>query len=69
MIMNDEQAFPLAYDLDGGDDIERGMTLRDYFAAKVMHAILSDPDTNMSFQEVAIRSYKVAEAMLEERHQ
>ena len=43
----------------------QGMTLRDYFAAKAMHAIVSDPETQMSYQEIAIRAYQYADAMLE----
>ena len=44
-----------------------GMTLRDYFAAKAMHAIVSDPETQMSYQEIAIRAYQYADAMMEVR--
>ena len=44
-----------------------GMNLRDYFAAKSMHAIVSDPETQMSYQEIAIRAYQYADAMLEVR--
>jgi hypothetical protein len=44
---------------------QEGMTLRDYFAAKAMHAIISDPDTQMSYEEIAIRAFEYAEAMLE----
>ena len=46
---------------------QEGMTLRDYFAAKAMHGIISDPDTQMSYQEIAIRAYQYADAMLEMR--
>ena len=46
---------------------DRGMNLRDYFAAKSMHAIVSDPETQMSYQEIAIRAYQYADAMLEVR--
>ena len=44
-----------------------GMTLRDYFAAKAMHGIISDPDTQMSYQEIAIRAYEYADAMMNVR--
>lgn len=54
-------AFPWIHD----NIICTGMTLRDYFAAKAMHAIVSDPETQMSYQEIAIRAYQYAEAMLE----
>ena len=46
------------------------MTLRDYFAAKAMQAILSeDPDyhTTHEFIDLADFSYRCADAMLRER--
>lgn len=54
---------------------EFGMTLRDYFAAKVMSALISSPHTKTSHSpgHVAIarlfaeQSYEVADAMLAER--
>ena len=47
-----------------------GMTLRDYFAAKAMVQIMDDTKDDVSFDyaEVAKYSYKVADAMLEERN-
>jgi len=45
-----------------------GMTLRDYFAAKAMHALLreaSSPDGNWHIEAAA--SYLIADAMLEAR--
>ena len=45
-----------------------GMTLRDYFAAKAMQAILSNPDTPiMGFDTIANQSYCVADEMLKAR--
>lgn len=47
-----------------------GMTLRDYFAAKAMQAILSeDPEYHQKYQfiDLAHFSYKCADAMLKER--
>ena len=41
-----------------------GMTLRDYFAAKAMQAIISDPDAQMSYQEIATSAYKYADLMI-----
>ncbi len=52
-------AFPCTYN--------DGMELRDYFAAKAMHGIISDPDTQMSYQEIAIRAYEYADAMMNVR--
>ena len=66
MIINDEQAFPLAYDLDGGGDIERGMTLRDYFAAKAMLGYMNDC-YDLDHKERATAAYEQADSMLVER--
>lgn len=48
-----------------------GMTLRDYFAAKAMQAILARPDgrftTDLAY--VTGKSYQYADAMLKEREQ
>ena len=44
-----------------------GMTLRDYFAAKAMHAILSNPDFNEDDSKLAAYAYNVADAMLKAR--
>lgn len=60
-----EQAFPNPHRTD-----LTGMTLRDYFAAKAMQAILSkDPDyhTKYKFFDLADFSYQCADAMLKER--
>ena len=47
-----------------------GMTLRDYFAAKAMQAILSeDPDYHQKYEfiDLADFSYQCADAMLKQR--
>ena len=47
-----------------------GMTLRDYFAAKAMQAILIDPDiSDISKAKlwISITAYAMADAMLKER--
>jgi len=49
---------------------KKGMTLRDYFAAKAMQAIFSNPDitdTEKVKNWIAISSYSMADAMLEAR--
>ena len=44
------------------------MTLRDYFAAKVLQSILIDPRIdNDSYRECAEGAYKAADAMLKAR--
>jgi hypothetical protein len=48
---------------------ERGMTLRDYFAAAALQGILynSDAFSNMSDMDVAENSWRAADAMLAAR--
>ena len=49
---------------------EQGMTLRDYFAAKAMQAILSeDPDYHQKYEfiDLADFSYRCADAMLKDK--
>ncbi len=43
----------------------QGMTLRDYFAAKAMQAIVSNGDVDP--QKISQASYIIADAMLKER--
>jgi hypothetical protein len=47
--------------------VEQGMTLRDYFAAKAMQAILSNPEYEGEDSGLADQSYNVADAMLKAR--
>jgi hypothetical protein len=59
-------AFPaMHYDLA---EHEHGMTLRDYFAAKAMQAILGDPDYSNPDDKLAAASYSIADAMMEARN-
>ena len=44
-----------------------GMTLRDYFAAKAMQAIISSSDHNNTPDVFANASYAIADAMLKAR--
>jgi hypothetical protein len=46
---------------------QSGMTLRDYFAAKAMQAILSNPDYGDEDDSLASAAYYVADAMLKAR--
>jgi hypothetical protein len=62
--MNNPQAFP-----DGLGN--KGMTLRDYFAAKAMQALLSDTDwrIDMDIEDTAKAAYMTADAMMKAREQ
>lgn len=57
--MKPQQAFPMPY--NGFE----GMSLRDYFAAAAMQAILSEAET--FWEGVAPLAYQYADAMLEAR--
>lgn len=77
-INNDLPAFPIP--LHQGESYQGhapcdGMTLRDYFAAKAMQAILGSPspngassDPDFLLRQVAGASYTVADAMIAERN-
>jgi len=54
-----------AFPAERGDDFTWGMTLRDYFAAKVMQALVSDKSLLAS--EIARMAYNLADTMLEAR--
>ena len=60
---------PLAFPAQFWDERATGMTLRDYFAAKAMQGLLSDPDwrIDLPFSATASAAYKMADAMLEAR--
>ena len=64
--MNNEKAFPNPHLRD-----DSGITMRDYFAARAMQALLSDPDwrQDMDIKDTALAAYKTADAMLKEREQ
>lgn len=63
--MKNEPAFPIpATDYHGMDS---GMTLRDYFAAKAMQGELASGDASRYAENIASRSYAIADAMLKAR--
>ena len=62
-IDNGGSAFPIP----GQDMQSTGMTLRDYFAAKAMQALISDPGIRGTHDEFAKQAYKCADAMLRAR--
>ena len=63
---NGGPAFPQADDATGS----AGMTLRDYFAAKAMQAMVASPAyyiDGWAQSDIAVQSYQMADAMLAER--
>jgi hypothetical protein len=60
--MNNTPAFPNPHLRD-----DSGMTLRDYFAAKAMQAILSNPEYGDDDTSLAGAAYYVADAMMKAR--
>jgi hypothetical protein len=64
--MNNLPAFPaMHFDLA---DNEHGLTIRDYFAAKVMQAMLGSNWT-LKEEEIPARAYKMADMMMKAREQ
>lgn len=63
-------AFPSGLVENAADEVDalhKGMTLRDYFAAKVMQAEMMNGVHESDFPEYAGRAYKMADAMLKAR--
>ena len=58
--MNNPPAFPSGYYVPEN----QGMTLRDYFAAKAMQALI---DNDGLFSEIPTQAYALADAMLKAR--
>lgn len=44
-----------------------GMTMRDYFAAATISSYLADPPADASYDDIAEKTYRMADAMLRER--
>jgi hypothetical protein len=59
-------AFPLSAPSDW-EHFQPGMTLRDYFAGQALAGIAADPDVDISTDERARWSYRMADAMLKAR--
>jgi hypothetical protein len=65
--MNNPPAFPcFDYIAQDGKENPKGMTLRDYFAAKAMPEIYQRVETG-GFERVAKLCYEMADAMLKAR--
>ena len=67
--MNNRSAFP--WTVDDGETVkgEKGMTLRDYFAAKAMQGFAAYIGPSMTFESRAKMAYDWADAMLKAREQ
>jgi hypothetical protein len=66
--MNNPPAFPIGLEAFGED--KTGMTLRDYMAAKAMQGLLAGllaDGQDLKWDQVAIDSYRQADAMLKAR--
>lgn len=63
--MKNESAFPSSH-TDMNDVPVRGMTLRDYFAAKAMQGYITGQYDLYPYERAA-RAYEIADMMLEER--
>jgi hypothetical protein len=67
--MNDIPAFPSTFH-NGWGEPEKGMTLRDYFAAKAMMGLLTAEIVGeYSNEHVANISYLIADAMMKAREE
>ena len=60
---------PPAFPRETTISTQEGMTLRDYFAAKAMVAIITHPAgiTRLLNKEIAVQAYTMADDMLKER--
>ncbi len=71
--MNNEPAFPVPSYVNADGETHdvsfQGMTLRDYFAAKAMQALITAPNVRPMIEdgEVSGWAYKMADAMLKAR--
>lgn len=60
-------AFPHPSGWRRDPEISDGMSLRDYFAAKAMHAFMTSPTIDIRGIAIAKYAYKMADEMLAER--
>lgn len=62
------KAFPSPHDPKTGT-MQLGMELRDYFAAKAMQAMISEPSLMATPDEFAAKAYEIADAMMKAREE
>ena len=59
-------AFPSGHDPKTGT-ADKGMKMRDYFAAKALQAMIAEPSLKATPDEFAQKAYQLADAMLKAR--
>jgi hypothetical protein len=64
--MSNIPAFPSTFH-NGWGEPEKGMTLRDYFAAKALQGMLAETSLKATVEEFAYKSYELADAMMKAR--
>ena len=67
--MTNKSAFPVFDSRNAGQDYEcadAGMTLRDYFAAKAMQALI-ETNPSVDLETIAENSYMMADVMMKAR--
>lgn len=60
-------AFPLVIDRGASIALDKGMSLRDYFAAKALQGLLACPEVGGKPWEFVELAYQYADAMLKAR--
>ena len=66
----DDTSFAFPFTATTGQYTNRGMSLRDYFAARAMHGLIAvehDASTDSGRRWIAVVAYELADAMLKER--
>lgn len=66
-VVSKEQLDALKQTMEAAHERQTGMTLRDYFAAKAMVAQSSGYMNPEDMDDLAVRSYQMADAMLKAR--
>ena len=65
---NNPEAFAYGYGTDNYSEIQKGMTLRDYFAAKAMQGLISHYGIDGDYErECPMKSFEIADEMLKQR--
>ena len=60
-------AFPTSFNADYPHEMTGGLTMRDYFAAKAMQGMFSNPDYTGPINDVVTAAYQASDAMLKAR--
>ena len=64
---NNPPAFAAMSATQYSSNVQKGMALRDYFAAKAMQGIVINKNMQISNDSIAKKSYELADAMLKQR--